>query len=180
MTTFISILRGINVSGHRLIKMDALKELCASLKMQQVKTYIQSGNIVFQSVQGDCDAISKKLEHAILKKFGFAVPVITLSQYEFKSCIEANPFLKDKKLDAAFFHVTFLSEQPSIHDSIETKAVNLKNDLFVFGERCIYLYCPDGYGNTKLTNSFFESKLKVTATTRNWKTVNELLRLAEM
>ncbi|HMX97150.1 MAG: DUF1697 domain-containing protein [Bacteroidetes bacterium] len=179
MTTFISILRGINVSGHRLIKMDALKELCASLKMQQVKTYIQSGNIIFQSTLHNCDAISKMIESAILKKFGFEVPVITLSQSELKGCLQDNPFIKERKLDAAYFHVTFLSEQPSVNNSVEAEAIKLRNDRFVIKGRCIYLYCPDGYGNTKLTNSFFENKLKVTATTRNWKTVNELLRLAE-
>ena len=102
-----------------------------------------------------------------------------MSQSELKSCLQDNPFIKEKKLDAAYFHVTFLSEQPTNNDSIETEAIKLRNDRFVIKGRCIYLYCPDGYGNTKLTNSFFENKLKVTATTRNWKTVNELLRLAE-
>ena len=179
MTPYISILRGINVSGHRLIKMDALKELCSTLKMQQVKTYIQSGNIVFQSAQNNCDAQSKKLEKAIQQKFGFEVPVITLSKSELANCIAANPYTKDKKLNEAFFHVTFLKKQPDNINSTETNDISLKNERYFLDERCIYLYCPDGYGKTKLTNSFFENKFKVTATTRNWKTVNELLRMAD-
>ncbi|MCB9034740.1 MAG: DUF1697 domain-containing protein [Chitinophagales bacterium] len=177
MQTYISILRGINVSGHRIIKMDALKKMCADLKFENIKTYIQSGNIVFQANEKTTQAISEILKTNIEKIFGFDVPVITLTQTELEKIVNSNPFLNDKSKDLAFFHITFLSEKPKTEYTELLKQINLKNDQFKIIDKALYLYCPDSYSNSKLTNSFIESKLKVTATTRNWKTVNQLLKM---
>jgi uncharacterized protein (DUF1697 family) len=179
MQSYISILRGINVSGHRMIKMDALKEMCINLDFLKPRTYIQSGNIIFQSKLSDTKKISALIKQAIEKNFGFDVPVITLVSDELETIINSNPLLKDNSKEASFFHVTFLSDIPAKQNIELLKQVDLKNDKYEIIDKAIYLYCPDGYSNSKLTNGFIENKLKVTATTRNWKTTNELLKMVK-
>lgn len=179
MTTYISILRGINVSGKNLIKMDALRTLMMELKFQNVQTYIQSGNIIFENKSTPTETLSKKISTAIEKQFGFSVPVLTLTVDELKQTISKNPFITDKKKDISCMHVTFLNELPSIElfNKIETEKY-LPDEIRQIN-KSIYLYCPNGYGKTKLHNTFLENKLKVSATTRNWKTCNELINLSE-
>ncbi|AEV99644.1 hypothetical protein A4D02_27840 [Niastella koreensis] len=177
MTTYISILRGINVSGHRMIKMEALKKICTDLNFTNVQTYIQSGNIIFQSKMTDSKKISETITKNIAKVFDFDVPVITLTQTELETVINSNPFLNDKSKNPAFLHVTFLSDKPVKQNIEQLRHVDLKNDNFEIVDKAIYLYCPDSYSKSKLTNSLLETKLKVTATTRNWKTTNELFKM---
>ncbi len=199
MTRYISILRGINVSGHKLIKMDALRKSYESLGFHNVVTYLQSGNIIFSTEKTITDdaageetvtkktapeeAVAVELTHAISrqieKDFGFNVPVIVLSASQLKKIIEDNPFAKDSTKDKTFLHVTFLSSNPeniNIHALEEKKQGD--EEVSLLGN-AVYLYCPHGYGRTKLTNNFLETKLKVIATTRNWKTTNELSRIAQ-
>lgn len=179
MTTFIAILRGINVSGHRMIKMAALKELIKSIGFQNVKTYIQSGNLVFQSPNSDPGQLAETISKAIEKQFGFDVPVIGMDLEDLKRAAQQNPFLADETRDQSFFHITFLSESPENENlSKLDEFQNLPNEFRVI-EKWVHLYCPNGYSNCKLTNEFLEKKLKVKATTRNWKTVLELIRLGE-
>lgn len=188
MTTYISILRGINVSGKNLIKMDALRTLLSELKLQNVQTYIQSGNIVFDCITTDTEALevpasvtdllSKKIAVVIEKQFGFEVPVITMTLEDLKQSVEGNPFLKDKSKDVSFLHITFLTEVPQdvLFKTIDGNKY-LPDEIQLIN-KTLYLYCPNGYGKTKLHNAFLENKLKVTATTRNWKTCNELIQIA--
>lgn len=178
METYITILRGINVSGHNLIKMDALKKLCADLGFENVQTYIQSGNIVFNASETERNTISSKLIQAISDTFGFQVPVITMKREELQSIIDHNPFMNDTSKDPSFFHITFLSDIPLEENYNAVLQSKYKNDQFQLIGKAIYLYCPDGYGNTKLTNTFWENKLKVKATTRNWKTSKQLINMA--
>ncbi|MFA6402770.1 MAG: DUF1697 domain-containing protein [Salinivirgaceae bacterium] len=178
MTTYLSILRGINVSGHRMIKMDALRQLFADLGFINIQTYIQSGNIVFQSKKDDQQKLENKIAKAITEKFTFDVPVIVKELDEFKQIISNNPFMTDKGKDITHFHVTFLSDKPDQENFNKIKDEQYQQDEFQLVDKAIYLYCPNSYSNSKLTNSFFENKLKVTATTRNWKTVNELQNIA--
>jgi uncharacterized protein (DUF1697 family) len=175
MVSYISILRGINVSGHRVIKMDALKKMCSDLGLKNVNTYIQSGNIVFESKEENAQKISIVLKANIEKLFGNDVPVLTISAKEFKEIMANNPFAKNT--DETLIHVTFLSEQPTKEGLKNLQNLDTKNDEYKLGNKVIYLYCPNGYGNTKLNNTLLENKLKVTATTRNWKTCNQLLKM---
>lgn len=179
MKTYISILRGINVSGHKMIKMDELKKTAGEIGFEQISTYIQSGNLVFNSKRNDTSKISKLLSEAIKQKFGFEVPVITMTKDELQQIIEQNPFLKQKELDEKHFHLTILDTCVSSTYADIFEKIDLKNDKAVGVDRVIYLYCPDGYSNTKLSNAYIENKLKVRATTRNWKTINELNRIAD-
>ena len=166
------------MSGHKMIKMDALKKMCTKLGFSSVWTYIQSGNIVFQSKEATTEKLNKVIAATIEKEFGFDVPVITLTKDELENVVKLNPFVKDKTKDVSFLHVTFLSDNPVKENTVLLEQTNFKNDEYEVVDKIIYLYCPDGYSNSKLTNGFWENKFKVTATTRNWKTTNELLNMA--
>ena len=179
METYISILRGINVSGKRIIKMDALSKMFEKLKFKNTKTYIQSGNVVFQSPKTECEVLENQLSKQILKQFNLEVPVIVKSQKELIFVSKNNPFVNTRNEDITKLHVTFLSETPEQTNIDKIKVGIFGNDEFIISGKAIYLFCPDGYGNTKLSNAFFETKLKVTATTRNWKTIGELVKIAE-
>jgi len=180
MTTYISILRGINVSGQKLIRMEDLRKLYEGLGFTDVTTFIQSGNVIFNTVHAVSEnSLSEKIEKAIEEKYSFFVPVIIRTADEIQAILLSNPFLDEEDIDREKLHVTFLDEVPNPALSADIKANNPSPDRFVIKGRDVYLYCPGGYGNTKLSNTFFEKKLKVHATTRNWKTVGKLAELAD-
>ncbi|MEI7502267.1 MAG: DUF1697 domain-containing protein, partial [Paludibacter sp.] len=167
------------VSGQKPIKMDALRKLYENLGFQNITTYLQSGNVVFTCNAQDQKKLEQILSQQIAEVFGFEVPVIVLTNDKLIQVIDNNPFLEDTDKDVNFLHVTFLSTIPNHHDFkiIEDKKQN--GEEIVLIDDAVYLYCPNGYGRTKLTNNFLEAKLKVVATTRNWKTTNELLKITE-
>ena len=178
MPTYIAMLRGINVSGQKPVKMDQLRKMFEALGFAEVKTYVQSGNVVFQAKKSPVAELSRKIEAGILREFGFDVPVISKTAEEIGSTIQNNPFLKEKAIDPARLHVTFLSGVPAKAALEKLSAVRAAPDRFHSLATEIYLHCPDGYGNSKLANNILERLLSLRATTRNWKTVNELYRLA--
>jgi len=179
MPTYISILRGINVSGHNLIKMDALRKSYESLGFQNVMTYKQSGNVIFTAVNSGINELEQKISIRIEKDFGVTVPVIVMTSDHLKVLVDNNPFLRDSDKDPAFLHITFLASGPVNYNHKDIEDRKQEGEDIFFSESVIYLYCPEGYGRTKLTNNFLEAKLKVSATTRNWKTANELLSIAQ-
>jgi len=181
METFISVLRGINVSGQKKILMADLKALYATLGFQQVTTYIQSGNVVFKTdSELSNQELAKEIEKAIQQKYSFAVPVIVRRADELAQVVGANPFLSDSTIDPEKLHVTFLAERPQSSNLEKLNTYNFPPDQFVVIGQEVFLYIPERYGDTKLSNSFFETKLKVSATTRNWKTVNQLHQMAAL
>jgi len=179
MTTYIAILRGINVSGQKRIKMDNLREALASLGFSDLATYIQSGNIIFKSETENCQILQLKINQRIKKGFGFDVPVIIRTLEEWQFMVEQNPFQNQKHIDENKLHATFLEEVPVINLGEEMDASMYLPDEFVLRDKTIYVHCPNGYGKTKLNNMFFENKLKTPATTRNWKTTLKLLAMAK-
>jgi uncharacterized protein (DUF1697 family) len=179
MTSYIHVLRGINVSGQRIIKMDQLRKMYENLGFRNVKTYLQSGNVVFQGNDIELAEMEKLISGQIAADFGFQVPVIALTVNRLKKIIAENPFPSDTHKDQGFMHVTFLSAAPSdfnINKIDEKKQIGEEVSL---SENAVFLYCPHGYGKTRLSNNFLEVTLHVTATTRNWRTVTELLQMAE-
>lgn len=178
METYISMLRGINVGGHFKLPMPELKKLYEELKLKNPVTYIQSGNVIFQSQETDLPGIADRIRQKIKKNYGYEVPVIIRTISEMEAVIKKNPFIKMKGIDKERLHVTFLEEIPAEEKLNKIKEPDFSPDRFINDSKEVFLHCPDGYGRSKLNNSFFESKLKVTATTRNWKTVNELYRIA--
>lgn len=179
MQTYISMLRGINVSGRNMIKMDALRNMYESLNFKNVKTYIQSGNVVFKTKTTKPQDLENKIAKQIKKEFGFDIPVMVKETAELTTVFNQNPFLLKQKKDITKLHVTFLSDEPQKASIDMIKEGQYAEDEFKINDKVVYLFCPNGYGNTKLTNTFFENKLKVIATTRNWKTITELVNIAE-
>jgi uncharacterized protein (DUF1697 family) len=177
MTAYIAMLRGVNVSGHNTIKMDALRGFCQDLGFRNVETYVQSGNVVFQTATENPAAVSKRIGETILQFLGFNTPVIVRTSREMRNVILNNPLLKEKDMDSSKLHVTFLSEtaQKGSVKKLETLATS--PDRFYPASHEIYLYCPGGYGRTKLSNNAIEKVLSAKATTRNWKTTNALFEM---
>lgn len=178
MQTIISILRGINLGSHNKIPMPELKALYEKAGFKNVITYIQSGNVVFSADKEKIEEIPGKIQEFIFKKYKFQVPVIVRTVDEMQELIKANPMVKGKDIEK--LHVTFLSDHPQKEHLEKIKTYSYPPDEYTIIGKEIYVFCPNGYGNTKLSNNFFESKLKVTATTRNWRTVNELLRMGKL
>jgi uncharacterized protein (DUF1697 family) len=175
MIVYISILRGINVGGHNKVRMEDLKALFESLGYNEVKTYIQSGNVIFKADQDQLvTVIAQDIEKAIESKYHFVVPVIIRSADNIQSIIALNPFLREPGIDREKLHVTFLSEEPAATAVKAIQKYGFPPDRFRIMSKEVYLSCPGGYGNTKLSNTFFENKLLVKATTRNWNTVLKL------
>lgn len=175
MQTYISMLRGINVSGQKQVRMADLQSLYEALGLANVWTYVQSGNVVFDSPEQDAAKLRKSIEAQIEETFGFSVPALIRTSDDFRLIIESHPFAQE---DPTRVLVTFLYERPDQSKWDDLGNYKDKVDKFALGEQEIFLFCPGGYGKTKLSNTFFEKKLGVIATTRNWKTVNALYEMA--
>ena len=179
MPVYLAMLRGINVSGHKLIPMERLRASLAGQGFDAVRTYIQSGNIVFHAARQSSDGLAKRIAGNIVDDFGFSVPVLIRTAAEMAAVTQGNPFLPAAGLDESKLHVTFLADTAPAAAEKTLAALAAKTEQFrVFG-REVYLYLPDGYGNTKLSNSAIEKKLSVPATTRNWKTVTVLSAMTQ-
>ncbi len=176
MKTLICLLRGINVSGQKKILMKDLKLSFDKWRFKNVRTYIQSGNIVFNSEMASkhtADIIKK----GIMSDFGFDVSVLVLTPDELKNAIDNNPYSLSSH-DPKFLGLTFL-QSPSKPEHIKAlEAIPQTQDSFIIKDKVVYLYVPYGFGKTKFTNQFFEKKLATPATSRNWKTVNTLYEMA--
>lgn len=179
LTTYITLLRGINVGGHHKIQMADLKSWLLELGFEDIITYIQSGNIIFQSTETDTSTLSQSIHQIIKEKKGYQIPVLTLTKQEFEQSISNFPWKDNLEKDPQFFHLTFLDSNPKNSDIEQMSAKSFLPDEFIIKDKTVYLYCPTSYGKTKLNNTFLEKQLKVSATTRNWKTVNELFNISK-
>lgn len=172
---YIILLRGINVSGQKKIKMDALRAMCTDIGCENAQTYIQSGNIVLESSVGSTETIAAQIHQAIQKTFGFDVPVMAFEKAYWQATLERNPFLEsDATIDVKHLLVTFLDGKPTEDGLAKVAAIKSGEDQWKLIDDRIYLYCPNGYGRSKLTNTALEQKLKIRATTRNWRSINKI------
>jgi uncharacterized protein (DUF1697 family) len=178
MMTYIAMLRGINVGRGKVVKMERLRTLFATLGFGEVRTYVQSGNVVFQSERKSPAELTRTIEAKIQRDFGFTVPVLINTSKELAPIVRNNPLLRVKGIDVSKLHVTFLSDAPPKTAARVLEDLATTRERFRILNREIYLYCPDGYGKSKLTNNTIEKKFSLVATTRNWRTVNALLEMA--
>jgi uncharacterized protein (DUF1697 family) len=176
MTTYIALLRGVNVGGNQL-KMDRLRVIFASLGFSNARTYLQSGNAVFDAKDSQSN-VEKALERKLAGETRLPVRVLVRSAAELKRLIAKNPFLKNNAIDRSQLHVTFLAESPKPEALKRLAALDAGQDEFRAAGTEIYLHCPTGYGRSKLSNNQLERLLSLTATTRNWNTVNTLAEMA--
>ncbi|HXQ43074.1 MAG TPA: DUF1697 domain-containing protein [Acidimicrobiales bacterium] len=176
MTTYVAMLRGINVSGRNTLTMEDLRALVSAVGGTAVRTYIQSGNAVFVSRRSP-SAIVGSLESGLESALGTRVPVLVRTKGELEAIIDTNPFVHRGE-DPRFLHVTFMGALPPPDSVTSVQMKPVEADELQLRGREVYLLCPNGYGTTKLTNSFFEKRLGSAATTRNWKTVTKLADLA--
>ena len=174
MPIYISLLRGINVGGNKRIKMEQLRRTFEAMGFEQVKTYIQSGNVVFKTAKISTSALSKKIEETILKDFGFSASVVSRTAEEMAATIASNPFLKKRGVDPEKLHVTFLSDDPGSVAINKLTELTLAPDQFRCHGKEIYFHLPNGTADSVLMKKPLDRILGVVITTRNWRTVNQL------
>ena len=177
MTTHLALLRGINVSGHSMIKMEALKTTLEAIGFQNVQTYIQSGNVFVDTEEESAAAVGFKIKQEIFKVFGYEVPVVVISKADLEACFNNNPYLKEKEIDTKKLYVAFISttlQSTSIND---LKISQFKPDEASIDSNKIFIKYAVGAGKTRFDQKYIEKKLNVIATIRNWNSVTQLLKM---
>ncbi len=176
MTTYIALLRGINVGGNTL-RMERLRALFAELGLADARTYVQSGNVLFTAARPPAE-LAALIEARLARETRLPVSVFIRTPAQLERILAANPFLKEPGIDAKKLHVTFLSGRPSKPGLAALGAVKSGADRWQAVGAEIYLRCPGGYGRSKLTNTAIERLLAIRATTRNWTTVTALYEMS--
>jgi uncharacterized protein (DUF1697 family) len=171
-TRYVALLRGINLGARNKLAMADLRTLVTELGAEDVETYVQSGNVVFTS-GSSAATLKRQIEERIRRDHGHEIAVLLRTRAELAKLVAGNPFPRAGK-DPATLHVTFLADAPG---RARIEAPGSGADEFRIVRREVYLHCPNGYGRSKLSNAFFEKKLGVVATTRNWRTVTTLAQL---
>lgn len=177
MQKYVSLLRGINVSGQKKITMAALCDVYRQIDLGQVQSYIQSGNVLFTSGISDVENLRRRIESAIKDRFGFTVDVLLRTSDDIRALSLENPFLVQDGIDLKKLHVTFFKQRVRKDVSALLDAQNFAPDEFSITSTHAFVSCPDGYGRTKINNHYFEKYLKVKCTTRNWNTITKLVSL---
>jgi uncharacterized protein (DUF1697 family) len=179
MPILISMLRGVNVGGHNKIKMDELRALYESLKFEDPRTHVQSGNVIFRTKEKNSPALAKKIQNAIERKFGFRPEVILRTTDELRSAIAASPFASRRNLEPGKILVTFLAGEPGPDAPATLLSLKAHPEELHLKGRELYIYFPDGAGKSKLPWSKVEKLVQTTGTARNWNSVTKMLAIAE-
>jgi len=174
MRTYVAFLRGINVGGQKKILMSDLRLLFEAIGCSGVRTYIQSGNVIFSTDKDD--DLAELIYAAIKEKYDWEVPVFVRTRSELKEILTKCPFAKEKKVKSYFM---LLSGAPDPDMIEELQQIRNPNEEFVITSNCIYFYSSTGYGRTKYNTTFFERKLKVKTTARNYRTMLKLSELVQ-
>ncbi len=179
MAVLVSMLRGINVGGHNKVNMGELRSLYESLGLQDAQTYVQSGNVVFRTKERNLAVLTKRIEEAIERRFGFRVDVIVRTPSELRDVIARNPFAKRRAVDPGKLLVTFLANHTSVQARDQVLKINTDPEELHVDGREVYIYFPNGMGRSKLSWPTIGKKLGTTGTGRNWNSVTKLLEIAE-
>jgi len=177
MTTYVSFLRAINVSGHNLIKMADLKMALQPLKLKDLRTYLQSGNLVFESHEQECEQLEKLISEVIQSRFGLDIKVKVIRKDHVMRSVSSNPFIRKEGIDTKYLYYIHLmgKADEEVFKEIQNDK-QIEEQMFLSGE-VIYLFYPNGYGRSKLNNNYFEKKLKVASTARNHNTMINICSL---
>lgn len=168
------------MAGHNTLKMTNLIVLYEDLGFKDIRSYIQSGNVIFLCNNSDkASDLEVKIENGVKERFGYSTSVFIRNVAELKSISVNNPFINETNFDPAKLAIIFLSQEANIDQINKVINIDYPPDKFKIAGKEIYVYCPDGFGRTRLYTNFFEKKMGVIATARNLKTVNAILQLAE-
>lgn len=177
MNTYIALFRGINVGGHNRLPMKELKSLMGELGYQNVESYIQTGNVVFQTVENNIRKLAGDISTAVKKNHGFEPYVLVLTLEEIKDAIESNPF-PEAESDPKSLHLNFLVSSPSDPDMESLENCKKESERFKLTDKVFYLHAPEGIGRSKLAGKT-EKLVGVSMTGRNWRTVQKIMEMAE-
>ena len=176
MNTYVALFRGINVGGKNILPMKELTAVLEGLGSSNVQTYIQSGNVVFQTTKRGTQKLGRDIGAAIGASHQFVPRVLVLSIQDFRNAIASNPFPVGET-DPKSLHLSFLESPPPSPDLAKLAALQSVNERFKLVGRVFYLHAPDGIGRSRLAANV-EKALGVAGTARNWRTVNVILSLA--
>lgn len=176
---YVALLRGINVGGHHKLPMKTLVALFETVGCRDVKTYIQSGNVVFTAESELASNLPQSIPKAVANALGFAPPIILRSAAEMTRIVADNPYLEHRD-EPKTLHIVFLADRPSPEEAGRLDPDRSPPDRFTVRGREIYLHCPNGLARTKLTNAWFDSKLSTISTMRNWRTTCQLLEMTQL
>ena len=177
MTTHLALLRGINVSGHNMIKMEALKVMLENIGFTNVRTYIQSGNVFVDTQEESPSKVGFIIKQEIFKVFGHEVPAVVITKDDLELCFKNNPYLKEKDIDIKKLYVAFVSVALKSENINDLKISQFKPDEASIDGNRIFIKYAVGAGKTRFDQKYIEKKLNVTATIRNWNTVTNLLKM---
>jgi len=179
MPVIICMLRGVNVGGHNMIKMDALKALCVGLKLKDPQTYVQSGNVIFKTEEKDLAKLAKRIQDAIEGKIGFRPNVMLRTAADMRSVVARNPFAKRSGIEPGKLLVNFLASDPGKDARENALAIKIgPEELHLIGREA-YIYFPNGQGRSKFPWPAIERTLGTSGTGRNWNSVTKMLEMAE-
>lgn len=177
MYTHLALLRGINVSGHNMIKMDDLKALLEKMGFKNVQTYIQSGNVFVDSEEEHGATVGFKIKQEIFKEWGYEVPVMVLQKEDLEKALVNNPYLKGNNVDTTKLYFGFLNKELTGNAIHDLKMSQVKPDEATIDQNRLYIKYDKGAGKTRLDNKYIEKKLNVLSTIRNYNTVSKLLEM---
>lgn len=175
MNTYIALFRGINVGGKHILPMKELTSILEETGCKDVRTYIQSGNIVFWNDKKQRSELTREIGSCILERFGFEPKVLILEPTELQDAVDNNPY---KVGEGKSLHFYFLDSPPEQPDLERLNSLKAPAEKFTLNKKVFYLYAPDGIGRSKLAANV-EQAIGVTATARNWNTVNTLLAMID-
>lgn len=176
MKTYIALLRGINVGGHKKVPMSELRQLLSEVGFKDVQTYIQSGNVVFKNKKTNPLELESRIQNAIQNHFGFEVFVLVKTRVQLQHIFNDCPFIEEKKKKSYFM---LLHDTPNQDLVAEATAKTYEGEEYQIIKDCIYYYCEKGYSQAKFNMNFFEKNLNTFATSRNYNTMVKLLSLSE-
>ncbi|HEV8180719.1 MAG TPA: DUF1697 domain-containing protein [Candidatus Angelobacter sp.] len=179
MPVIICMLRGVNVGGHNMIKMEALKALCVSLKLKDPQTYVQSGNVIFRTEEKDQEKLTRRIQDAIEKAHGFRPGVVLRTAAELKEVVSRNPFAKRSGIEPGKLLVNFLAADPGKQAREKALAIKIGPEEMHLLGREAYIYFPNGQGRSKFPWAAIERALGTSGTGRNWNSVTKMLEIAE-
>jgi uncharacterized protein (DUF1697 family) len=174
MIAYIALLRGINVGGNRKVKMEVLRGIFENMEFQKVRTYIQTGNVLFETEETETKSLMNKIADRLKNDLGFEVTVIVRKLDEFHEVVRNCPF-EAEKYDKLY--ITFLSDEPTLSAIDNIKSITSETEELKIIKREVYLICNKSYHEALFSNNFLEKKLGVFATTRNWNTLNKLIAM---